>query len=120
LDSNTRCRSHFAAVAADGGVLGAVTDGLPGEYHYPGPWAGDGSSFFVLTTDADQDHVSLARFCVDDRTLPIVDGPGWDVEDIVASADGRTVVWSVNEDGYSELHAMRDGARWQCRRCPTA
>jgi dipeptidyl aminopeptidase/acylaminoacyl peptidase len=45
LDSNTRCRSYLAAVAGGGGVLGAVTDGLPGEYYYPGPWAGDGSSF---------------------------------------------------------------------------
>jgi dipeptidyl aminopeptidase/acylaminoacyl peptidase len=27
----------------------------------------------------------------------------------LAAADGRTLVWSVNQDGYSVLHAQRDG-----------
>src|SRR5439155_3830215 len=32
-----------------------------------------------------------------------IDRPDWDVELAVSSADGRTQIWSVNEDGYSTL-----------------
>src|SRR5579859_84343 len=42
-------------------------------------------------------------------TLTTVDAPSWDVEDVTVSADGRVVVWSVNEDGWSVLYGHRDG-----------
>jgi dipeptidyl aminopeptidase/acylaminoacyl peptidase len=109
LASNTKCQCYAGSAAAPGAPLEAVTAELPGDYYYPGPWAGDSRSFFVLTTDADHDHVSLARLCLHDRSLTIVDSPPWNVEDVVASADGRTQVWSVNQDGYSALRACRDG-----------
>jgi Tol biopolymer transport system component len=109
LASNTVCRSYLAAADVPGTALDAVTACLPGEYYYPGPWARDSKSFYVLTTDADHDHVSLARFRLEDRELSVLDSPPWDVEDVVASADGRTLVWSVNQDGYSVLRAERDG-----------
>ena len=88
-----------------GTALSAVTADLPGEYYYPGPWAGD-DGFYVLSTDGDGDHVGLARFSLADRALTVVDAPAWDVEDVVVSADGRMVVWSVNEDGYSVIHCL--------------
>jgi dipeptidyl aminopeptidase/acylaminoacyl peptidase len=110
LDSNTECHCGLAPADAPGTPVENVTEGLPGEFYYPGPWAGDGSAFFVRTTDADHDHVSLARFSVEERTLEIVASPAWNVEDVVVSADGRTVIWSVNEDGCSVLHGRRDGA----------
>jgi dipeptidyl aminopeptidase/acylaminoacyl peptidase len=110
MGSNTACRCGLALAGAPGTHAENVTEGLPGEYHYPGPWAGDGSAFYVRTTDADHDHVSLARFAVEERTLEIVASPAWNVEDVVVSADGRTVIWSVNEDGCSVLHGRRDGA----------
>jgi len=110
LASNTKCQCYISPATLPGAPLEAVTAGLPGEYYYPGTWAGDSRSFFVLTTDADHDHVSLARFFLHDRSLAIVDSPAWNVEDIVVSADGRTEVWSVNEDGYSVLRARRHSA----------
>ncbi len=110
LNSNTKCQCHVGRITLPGSPLEAVTAGAPGEYYYPGPWAGDSRSFFVLTTDADHDHVSLARFFVDDLHLAIVDNPAWNVEDAVVSADGRTELWAVNQDGYSVLRAQRDGA----------
>jgi dipeptidyl aminopeptidase/acylaminoacyl peptidase len=110
MGSNTNCHCGLAPADAPGTPAENVTEGLPGEYYYPGPWAGDGAAFYVRTTDADQDHVSLARFAVEERTLEIVASPAWNVEDVVASADGRTVIWSVNEDGCSTLHGRRDGA----------
>ncbi|MBV9450754.1 MAG: S9 family peptidase [Streptosporangiaceae bacterium] len=110
LASNTKSHCYLAPIAAPGTALEPVTSSMPGEYYYPGPWTGDSTGFYLLTTDADNDHVSLARFCVKDSDLAIVDSPPWDVEDIVVSADGRTAVWSVNQDGYSVLRGERDGA----------
>jgi dipeptidyl aminopeptidase/acylaminoacyl peptidase len=108
LRSNVSCQCYVAPVETPGVPLEAVTATLPGDYYYPGPWTGDSTGFYVLTTDADQDHVSLARFCLDERSLTIVASPPWNVEDVVVSADGRVLVWSVNQDGYSVLYATRD------------
>jgi dipeptidyl aminopeptidase/acylaminoacyl peptidase len=110
MTSNTRCACYLADLSRPGSALESATGDLPGEYYYPGPWTGDETGFYVLTTDADGDHVSLARFSPADHTLAVTDKPGWDVEDVVVSADGQTVVWSVNEDGCSVLHARRAGA----------
>jgi len=109
LSSNTEGGSYLAPVAEPGASLDPVTADLPGGYYYPGPWAGDSESFYVLTAGTGQDNVSLARFSVKDRRVQVVDSPPWDTEDVIASADGRTVIWSLNQDGYSILHARRDG-----------
>jgi dipeptidyl aminopeptidase/acylaminoacyl peptidase len=109
LTSNTDCISYLAPVGAPGTSLDPVTSSLPGGYYYPGPWAADSESFYVLATGTGQDNVSLARFFLNDSSVAVVDSPPWDIENVVASADGRTLVWSVNQDGYSVLHAQRDG-----------
>ncbi len=109
IASNTKCQCYVASLDRSGTPLERVTADLPGEYYYPGPWTADGGGCYVLTTDADQDHVSLGILSLDERTLKIIDSPQWNVEDVVVSGDGRTVVWSVNEDGYSVLRARRDG-----------
>ena len=111
LASNTECRSWLGHTDTPGTALEPVTDTLPGGYCYPGPWAADSQSFHVLATGTDQDHVSLARFSPSTGRLSVIDSPPWDVEDAVASADGRTLAWTVNQDGYSVLRALRDGTR---------
>jgi dipeptidyl aminopeptidase/acylaminoacyl peptidase len=110
LISNTRCQCYLADVSRPAESISALTAHLPGEYYLPGPWTRDATGFLVLTTDGDGDHVGLARLSLADGLLTVVDKPAWDVEDVVVSGDGRTVVWSVNEDGYSVLRATRDGA----------
>jgi dipeptidyl aminopeptidase/acylaminoacyl peptidase len=107
--SNIDCQCYLAPTASPGAALVPVTTDLPGEYYYPGPWTRDGSSFYVLTTGTDGEHTCLALFALAGKTLTIIDNPPWDVEDVVVSGDGRTVIWSVNEDGYSRLRARRDG-----------
>lgn len=109
LASNTECGCYLASVGRPGSGLDAVTSGLPGGYYYPGPWTGDGESFYVLTTGTGNDNVSLARFSLADRSVTTVDSPPWDIENVAASADGSTVAWCVNQDGYSVLNARRDG-----------
>ena len=83
-----------------------------GEIQYlPGPWAADGSGFWLLT-DEGREFAGLAFF-------DLVNGLRWeetpdaDVEFFNLSGDGRYLVWVVNEDGYSVLHArdLRSGAK---------
>ncbi|HEX6524517.1 MAG TPA: prolyl oligopeptidase family serine peptidase [Streptosporangiaceae bacterium] len=109
ITSNTDCQCCVGDVTASGDIE-VLTGHLPGSYFYPGPWSGDGSGFFVRAT-AGGDRVQLAFFSMRDHTLTAVDAPGWDVEDVVVSADGRTVVWTVNQDGRSVLRGRRDNER---------
>jgi dipeptidyl aminopeptidase/acylaminoacyl peptidase len=108
ITANTRCQCHVASLDEPDTPASAVTKDLPGEYYYPGPWTGDGTGFYLHTTDGDGDHVCLARFSLADGALTIVDSPPWNIEDVIVSADGRTVMWMINEAGYSVLRAVRD------------
>jgi dipeptidyl aminopeptidase/acylaminoacyl peptidase len=107
LASNTECGSYLVPASTPGASLELVTSE---DYCYPGPWTAGSDGIYLLTTGTGQDNVSLARFSIKDRRVTVVDSPPWDIEDVIASADGRTVVWSVNQDGYSVLRAQRDGA----------
>jgi dipeptidyl aminopeptidase/acylaminoacyl peptidase len=106
ITSNTDCQCCLAETTGTAGPE-VVTGHLSGGYFYPGPFAGD-DGFFTLTT-ADGDRVTLTRYSLTDRTLTTIDAPGWDVEAVTVSADSRTVVWTVNQDGRSILRGYRDG-----------
>jgi dipeptidyl aminopeptidase/acylaminoacyl peptidase len=75
-----------------------------GEIQYlPGPWAADGSGFWLLS-DEGREFAGLAFY-------DLANGVRWeetpdaDVEFVNLSGDGRYLAWVVNEDGYSVLHA---------------
>jgi dipeptidyl aminopeptidase/acylaminoacyl peptidase len=72
--------------------------------HYPGPWSPDGTGLFVLT-DRGREFTGIAEFPVAPGSFEWDEQPEWDVEEVVLSADGQTLAWIVNEDGYSRLHA---------------
>jgi dipeptidyl aminopeptidase/acylaminoacyl peptidase len=72
----------------------------------PSAWAADGSGFYVLT-DEDREHVGLAFYDLAAARYRWVETPEWDVEHVTASKDGRYLVWSLNEDGYSRLYVRR-------------
>lgn len=79
-------------------------EGEPETYAHPGAWLPDGSGF-LLRTDIGRDFVGLARFDLATRELHWIATPDWDVEEFGLSEDGRTIVWTVNTDGISQLHA---------------
>jgi dipeptidyl aminopeptidase/acylaminoacyl peptidase len=62
-----------------------------------------------VRTDAGSEFMSLAHYSLDAERISHVQRPDWDVEEVAASADGRTLAWVVNVDGVSPLHATRDG-----------
>ncbi len=77
-----------------------------GEVQYsPGPWAHDGSGIWIVS-DEGQEFSGLA-FLPIEGPMRWVETPDGDIEQVVASADGRHLAWVVNEGGYSRL-AVRD------------
>jgi dipeptidyl aminopeptidase/acylaminoacyl peptidase len=72
--------------------------------YWLGPWLPDGSGFLVLT-DAGRDFTELAAMDARTGELSWLDTPGWDVEQVAMSADGRRLVWSINVAGACKLRA---------------
>jgi dipeptidyl aminopeptidase/acylaminoacyl peptidase len=70
----------------------------------PGPWARDGSGFYLLT-DEGREHLGLAFFRLAERRYEWLQTPAADVEAVAGSADGRVLVWLVNDRGWARLHA---------------
>jgi dipeptidyl aminopeptidase/acylaminoacyl peptidase len=109
--SNSDRQCHLADLAVPEPSLELITGHLPGSNFTPGPWNTDSSGFLVCTTAGDGDHVCLAQISLPDRTMTIVDAPAWDVETdtLKVTADGSTVLWTVNQDGPSVLRGRRNG-----------
>lgn len=75
-------------------------------YLAPGPWLPDSSGLYLIT-DRGSDFKGIARYMLADDTIEWVLTPEWDVEQVVLSADGRRLLWTLNESGRSQLH-LRD------------
>jgi dipeptidyl aminopeptidase/acylaminoacyl peptidase len=67
----------------------------------PAGWLADGRMLAI--TDHHTKFLHLEAIDLHTAAREVFDDPDADVELAVASADGRGVVWSVNEDGYSRL-----------------
>jgi dipeptidyl aminopeptidase/acylaminoacyl peptidase len=72
--------------------------------HDPAPWKPDGTAVYAIT-DSGRDFTGIAEFPVEEGEFRWVESPEWDVEQAVVSADGLTLAWTVNEDGYSRIRA---------------
>lgn len=80
-------------------VLGAEDASL----YSPGPWSADGSGFWLVSDDG-REFAALAFCSIATGVMDWVETPEWDVESVAASADGRYLAWSVNENGASRIH----------------
>lgn len=69
-------------------------------------WKSDGSGFYVVT-DQDREGAGLAWYDLGRRSLTWVETPDREVEQVDLDHDGRYLVWTTNEGGYSALH-VRD------------
>jgi dipeptidyl aminopeptidase/acylaminoacyl peptidase len=70
----------------------------------PGPWARDGSGFY-LATDEGREFLGLAFFRLADGRYEWVETPDGDVEALTGSTEGGVLAWLVNERGWSRLYA---------------
>lgn len=67
---------------------------------------GPDSLTVYLVTDHGTDFLYLARLDTETQTLESLVAPEWDVEGVAVSPDGGTLVYSVNVEGASSLHAL--------------
>ncbi|MDL4813433.1 S9 family peptidase [Actinomadura opuntiae] len=106
LAGGFRSHTHVAAYLVDLSAAGAepvcVTADHGDGLFDPGPWAADSTGFY-LRTDLWGEFVAAAFYRLDTGTLEPVAQHDWDVERIDVA--GETLVWTVNEDGRSTLHA---------------
>jgi dipeptidyl aminopeptidase/acylaminoacyl peptidase len=72
----------------------------------PGPWARDGSGFYVLT-DEGREFMGLAFHSVDMATRTWVETPDRDIDELAGSADGRVLAWLENDEGFARVR-VRD------------
>ena len=72
----------------------------------PGPWAADGTGFYVLT-DEGREFQGLAFQQLEPGRREWVETPERDVDEVAGSADGRVLAWLENTDGWSRLR-VRD------------
>ncbi len=82
-------------------------------YLAPGPWLPDSSGLYLIT-DRGSEFKGIARYMLADETMEWVLTPEWDVEQVALSADGRRLLWTLNESGRSQLH-LRDNEQASLR-----
>jgi dipeptidyl aminopeptidase/acylaminoacyl peptidase len=90
-------------------ATGEATEATPhdGEVKLlPGPWARDGSGFFVLT-DEGREFTGLAFHSLSSGSREWVETPERDIDEVVGSADGRVLAWLENDRGWARLR-LRD------------
>ncbi|MFD0900130.1 S9 family peptidase [Actinomadura sediminis] len=83
-------------------ITGEHGEGL----YEPGPWMADSSGFHLIT-DRWGEFKAAARYLIDEAVMEPVVQHDWDVEHIDVAGD--TLLWSVNQDGRSILHARHCG-----------
>lgn len=101
LRSNTDTDVHVVSVRD--GTTTLVTAHEGEVKFFLGPWAEDGSGFY-LVTDEGREFLGLAFHDLGTGERRWVETPEWDVEELaVSTGGGRFLVWVVNEDGVSRL-----------------
>jgi len=88
---------------------GDATEATPHEgdvKFMPGPWARDGSGFYVLT-DEGREFAGLTFHDLATGARESIASPDHDIEEVVGSADGRVIAWLENVDGWARVQ-VRD------------
>lgn len=91
-------------VPADGGPARRLTTDTLAATYWLGPWLADGSGFLVMS-NAGREFTGLGTIDATTGHLSWLDSPDWEVEEAALSSDGRTLMWSLNVDGASQLRA---------------
>jgi dipeptidyl aminopeptidase/acylaminoacyl peptidase len=91
---------------------GDATEATPheGEVKFvPGPWAADGSGFYLLT-DEGREFTGLAFYSLAEEAYELMEAPEHDIEEVAGSADGRVLAWIENDEGWATVR-VRDVRR---------
>lgn len=71
---------------------------------YPGPWLPDGSGIWI-SSNVGREFIGVGIYDLATKSFRWDITPEWDVELLAISDAGCMLVWVVNEDGRSVLHA---------------
>ncbi len=77
-----------------------------------------GEDTVLLISDQEREFLAPARINLNSGELTWLAEHQWDAEELVASADGRAVAYTINEDGYSRLNLSVDGEQVEARGLP--
>jgi dipeptidyl aminopeptidase/acylaminoacyl peptidase len=106
LDFRNNSDASIHLVDLDTGETRELTPHDDEAMFVPGPWAPDGSGFYMIT-DAGSEFRGLAFYDLASDSYEWVEEPTQDVDDVTASTDGRVLAWLVNDNGYDRLR-LRD------------
>jgi dipeptidyl aminopeptidase/acylaminoacyl peptidase len=106
LDLRNNSDSTIHLIDLETGETPELTPHDGDDLFLPGPWAPDGSGFYLATDEA-QEFRGIAFFDLASRSYDWVERPGGDVEEGAASRDGSLLAWLVNEEGWDRLQ-LRD------------
>jgi len=95
----------LALVEIESGEVQDLTSSRPPARRDPLGFSTDRSALYLLT-DEGRDQVGLARFNRRDGSLEWVKTPHWDVDLGRMSADGRHILYAVNEDSVHRLRLL--------------
>jgi dipeptidyl aminopeptidase/acylaminoacyl peptidase len=101
IDWRLRLDRPVYVAPLDGSARCLHPPSAPAAKYEAGLWHRD--RIFVLT-DFGREFTGLACMDADSGELDWIAAPDWDVEHVALSRDERTLVWSVNVGGASELH----------------
>ncbi len=77
----------------------------PDDHAYYGDivWRPEGRGFYLIT-DHEREFRAIAYYELASRELRLVEAAdGHDIDDLALSPDGRKLVWTINDGGYSRL-----------------
>jgi dipeptidyl aminopeptidase/acylaminoacyl peptidase len=106
LDFRANDDQSVFLVEVAGGEATELTPHEAPTKNFPGPWAADGSGFYLLT-DEGREFVGIAYHDLGSGGRRWVETPEHDVEALAASDDGSLLAWIENDDGWARLH-LRD------------
>ncbi len=106
VDFRSNSDQSLHAVDAESGEATELTPHEGSVKFLPGPWARDGSGFYVLT-DEGREFQGLAFQHLEPGRRDWVETPDRDVDEVSGSADGRILAWLENDEGWSRLR-LRD------------
>jgi dipeptidyl aminopeptidase/acylaminoacyl peptidase len=103
IGSNTDIAPYL--IDLESGEATQLDIGTEGTRRFPSAWLPDSSGFYVIS-DSDREFLGAGIYDIASGTFRWEITPDWDLEDLGISSDGSLLVWSVNEDGRSVLHAQ--------------
>lgn len=102
LKANTDIAPYLIDI--ESGEATKLPVGEDGEIRVAGPWLPDSSGLYVLTNHG-REFLGAGIYDIATNEFRWDLTPNWDIEQLAISGDGSLLVWAVNEDGKSSLHA---------------